>query len=337
MKITASIIIPAHNAAATLRRSAQSVLAQTRKDFELLIVDDGSTDGTAAQAAALAEQDDRVRVLYQPNGGVSVARNLGLRRARGELILFVDADDTVDPLLLQTVLPYLENTDTELLWFGADMQPLQEGQSGLPTVYTGCPPLDGTADRLAFVLRQYLNCALLYSVCNKVFRRSVIEKNGLCFDEGIAVGEDLAFCLKYLLCIRRAQGIPDILYAYWQRADSVTHRLRTEDVLLDTFSRIAAAVRPVYLRQGLPAGRFCAVFVKLMDNQLIRRPARRALRAPLRLVRDKAALRGMLRQTVLHPARWRECFPRVRYRLSRWLDCLYCLFYLSKGCTKGNE
>ena len=88
-----SVIIPAYNAADVLERCVRSVLAQTYARFEVLLVDDGSRDGTPELADALAREDGRVRVVHKENGGVSSARNAGLDEARGEWLTFVDADD----------------------------------------------------------------------------------------------------------------------------------------------------------------------------------------------------------------------------------------------------
>lgn len=109
-----SVIIPAYNAEPFLARCLDSVLCQTLPDFELLLIDDGSTDGTGAIADRYAEKDDRVKVIHKENGGVSSARNRGLEVARGGFITFVDADDTVAP-------SYLEKLYGRLCETGADI------------------------------------------------------------------------------------------------------------------------------------------------------------------------------------------------------------------------
>lgn len=96
--VTVSVVIPAYNAAWCIRRAIDSVLAQSFRDFELIVVDDGSTDGTAA---VLAGYGDAVRVVAQPNGGLSSARNAGIVAARGEYVAFLDADDWWLPAKLE--------------------------------------------------------------------------------------------------------------------------------------------------------------------------------------------------------------------------------------------
>lgn len=99
-----SIIVPAYNCEAHLGKCVDSIRNQTHRDLELILVDDGSTDGTAALCDTLAAQDSRIRVIHQPNGGVSAARNAGLAAATGHWIGFVDADDWIAPETYATAL-----------------------------------------------------------------------------------------------------------------------------------------------------------------------------------------------------------------------------------------
>lgn len=98
---TFSVVIPAYNAGATLRSTVDSVLRQSDQDFEIVIVDDGSTDATVSVMHCLASGDDRIRIVSKLNDGVSAARNFGASLARGELLAFLDADDEWAPNKLQ--------------------------------------------------------------------------------------------------------------------------------------------------------------------------------------------------------------------------------------------
>ena len=92
-----SVIVPVYRAESFLRKCTESILSQTFSDLELLLVDDGSPDGSGALCDAIAREDSRVRVFHKENGGVSSARNLGLEEARGRYIAFADADDWLPP------------------------------------------------------------------------------------------------------------------------------------------------------------------------------------------------------------------------------------------------
>ena len=105
-----SIIMPVYNAGVLLHTAVESVLRQSFADFELLLVDDGSTDGSAALAHELAKKDGRIRVLEQPNAGICAARNLGLQHCRGQWFTFCDDDDTMLPHALETLLVLAKST-----------------------------------------------------------------------------------------------------------------------------------------------------------------------------------------------------------------------------------
>ncbi len=108
-----SVIVPVYKAEAVLAKCVDSVLAQTFADWELLLIDDGSPDGSGALCDGYAAQDDRVRVFHKTNGGVSSARNLGMEEAAGDYILFIDADDWIEPDACQTLLEALEGAGAD--------------------------------------------------------------------------------------------------------------------------------------------------------------------------------------------------------------------------------
>lgn len=115
--ITLSIIIPAHNVEKVLPRCLDSLLAQTCPDWEALVVDDGSTDATAALLDAYAAKDNRIVAIHQPNQGVSMARNHALEQARGEYVLFVDGDDFIHPKTLEICLNLARKDNSDLVTF----------------------------------------------------------------------------------------------------------------------------------------------------------------------------------------------------------------------------
>jgi len=116
-----SIIVPVFNTDAWLDECVLSLLAQTCRDFELLLVDDGSTDDSGRLCDVWAARDNRVMALHTANAGVSAARNRGLREARGDYVCFVDSDDWVDPQLLQVLL---EGMEADVDWSGCCLRRL---------------------------------------------------------------------------------------------------------------------------------------------------------------------------------------------------------------------
>ena len=109
-----SIIIPVYNVAEWLSETVDSILAQTFRDFELVLVDDGSTDGSGELCDQYAAGDNRIRVIHQKNAGVSVARNVGVAAARGDYIGFTDSDDIIEADMYQRLLE-LDNVELEIL------------------------------------------------------------------------------------------------------------------------------------------------------------------------------------------------------------------------------
>lgn len=139
--MTISFIIPCYNAAPWLDETLASIVAQTRPDWEVVIVDDGSTDDSAAVARRWTEREPRIRLLLQPNSGVSAARNLALREAKGEFLTFLDADDTLGPHFIEVMLGALERAP-ELL--GAACEHIVMQTDGSRPVQ----PLPGSGERL---------------------------------------------------------------------------------------------------------------------------------------------------------------------------------------------
>lgn len=113
-----SIIIPVYNVKLYLDNCIQSVIQQSYTDFECILVDDGSTDGSSEICDQWAEKDNRIIIVHQPNGGVSSARNKGLEQAKGEYICFIDSDDWVDVDYLSAMINNLKEKETDLIICG---------------------------------------------------------------------------------------------------------------------------------------------------------------------------------------------------------------------------
>ena len=113
-----SVVIPVYNAKSSLKRCVDSWLAQSRSDLELLLVDDGSTDGSAGLCDELADSNPRIRVIHQKNSGVSAARNAGIQEACGEYVLFTDSDDYVAVDYLEKMANCVDNAGADLALCG---------------------------------------------------------------------------------------------------------------------------------------------------------------------------------------------------------------------------
>lgn len=209
-----SIIIPVYNVAEWLSETVDSILAQTFRDFELVLVDDGSTDGSGELCDQYAAGDNRIRVIHQKNAGVSVARNTGVAAAQGDYIGFTDSDDIIEADMYQRLLELAEAYDADIVQCQHDRESILNGLTRSETVEM----MDGQA----FVHRmftkaggQYTNQVALWS---KIYRRELFE--GIVFPVG-QVYEDEQETYKLCLKAKRIVEIPDILYHYIKRENSI--------------------------------------------------------------------------------------------------------------------
>ena len=227
-----SVIVPVYKAEAFLDQCVQSMLAQTERDFELLLIDDGSPDNSPALCDAYAARDARVRVLHKPNGGVSSARNAGLDAAGGEFIVFLDSDDWAEPDYLSRLLTLQTQTAEEGVLVMTDYQsfaPDGPEARDFPAPFTA--RLDGPdADPQAF--RDLIFGFRLFPPYCKLYRRDVIEALKLRFDTSIRTAEDFDFNMRYLARVKAVRYEPAATYHY--RVDYKTYRPSNHGVLGDS-------------------------------------------------------------------------------------------------------
>ena len=184
-----SVIIAAYNADRYLLRCLDSLRAQTLEDYEVIVVDDGSSDGTAAIADAISEKDKRFKVIRKPNGGVASARQSGLDQAQGEYTIHVDADDWVEPSMLEELTRIAMERNLDML-FCDYWEIFPNGD----VKYNSQKP--SSEDRNT-IFGMTLN-SLSGSLCNKLVRRSCYEKYGIGFDPEVRMEEDKLVCLKLM-------------------------------------------------------------------------------------------------------------------------------------------
>lgn len=212
-----SVIVPAFNADETIGRCIHSIdVAKKDHAIELIVVDDGSTDTTASLLRHWAETKTWITVLYQKNGGVAAARNLGLDKAIGSYIVFIDADDTVDDWYFDFVVEKAIDRDVEMLVFGHKRILLNGDvieRQNITAEYS-------QQDIKALQLRVTENRNIYWYACTKVYSKRLIA--GLRFDCDIKLGEDGTFNLE---CLNRASHlsvVPDCPYNYYENLTSMT-------------------------------------------------------------------------------------------------------------------
>ena len=165
-----SVLVPAYNAEAFLEQCLESIVAQTYRYLEIIVVDDGSTDGTATISDRWAERDDRIRVIHQPNGGHSAARNTALDAMTGELVIMVDSDDVLHPQFTATLLELMQKHDADIAvggytaFYGAE--PDFKGHSG------GNPR---SYDQQQALLAVFYQQGLTHSPWGRLFKASLFD------------------------------------------------------------------------------------------------------------------------------------------------------------------
>jgi glycosyltransferase, family 2 len=205
-----SVIVPVYNTEKWLRRCVDSILAQTYTDFELLLIDDGSTDSSGEICDEYAQQDSRIRVFHKPNGGVSSARNLGLDNSKGDWITFCDADDYVYPCWLDNFSPENENYDLKCQGIKTDKSlslkevSIDKREYGINIEGDICSVLEAL----------FQNEILGYTVL-KTFKNSIITRYHLRFDVNTKFHEDELFVIQYAQYATRARSLSAIGYYYF--------------------------------------------------------------------------------------------------------------------------
>lgn len=199
-----SVVMPCHNGEAFLAEAIDSVLGQTMRDFELIVVDDGSTDGSPA---ILAGYGDRIRVLRQRNQGVSAARNAAIAAAQGSFIAFLDSDDYWEPEFLQAMLDAMSAPDVALAYCGWQNVGVGAGKPFVPPDYEG-------PEKLHHLLR----FASLWPIHAILIRRSLMPE-GVPFNPAYPACEDYDLWLR-IAAFHPIRRVPRVLAYYRKHGDA---------------------------------------------------------------------------------------------------------------------
>ena len=233
-----SVIIPVYNVESYLRDCLNSIINQTYKNFEILLINDGSTDNSGIICDEYGKKDERIHVFHKENGGVSSARNLGLLKANGVWICFIDSDDWIEPNTFLSLISRVED-EIDFVQFGFQ----QIDSFGKILMKSNIPDHEIVMNKNA-----YLNTNIYHSaICGYLIKTSIIRKNNINFPVTIKYGEDQAFILKALMCSHKIHIVNKHFYNYRYREGSAMNSSisfsRAEDhlkVILDVSSFINA-------------------------------------------------------------------------------------------------
>lgn len=214
-KINVSIIVPVYNSEKTLSRCIESILNQSYSEFELLLIDDGSSDKSYTICQEYSICDERVRLYHQENRGASSARNLGLEHVTGEYIMFVDADDHIEIDMLSVLLNYAVKEQAEFIMCGMVLD-IYNKNGVLKTSITHTNPhrvITGNANIPEGIV-DLVESEKISGPCCKLIKASIINEHKLRMPTHIALQEDLYFNLNVLSLVNKICIISEVLYHY---------------------------------------------------------------------------------------------------------------------------
>lgn len=225
-----SIIIPIYNSEQYLKRCIDSVLAQTYTDFEIICVDDGSTDNSCGLLIKYRLMDKRVKVIIQKNLGQGIARNKAIEAAQGEYIYFLDSDDYIEPNLLECALETFKTTDTDLICFNTEVVGDENSKLFKRAKKYAQLNLVGLLD-----FSQNIKDLTNVYVWNKVFKADLIKKYNIKFPENLYY-EDIAFCKTYFLTAKKIYFDMRRFHHYTIHEDSLMGvSFKSKEKMLDHF------------------------------------------------------------------------------------------------------
>ena len=222
-----SVIVSIYNIQNYLEKSVQSIRNQTYRNLEIILVDDGSTDGSDVLCDKFAENDERIKVIHKKNGGLSSARNAGIKIATGEYIAFVDGDDWIDETMYEDMLCTMKNADADLSvcnYKEISQKGIRDGSTDEVTIFEG-------REILKVFIREDEKYQIQNAAWNKLYKRSLM--GNLRFPEGMLF-EDIVYTTKLLAKSKRSVYINKAYYNYiFDRSDSIMNSKKVERLLTD--------------------------------------------------------------------------------------------------------
>lgn len=214
-----SVIIPVYNVKKYLKKCINSVISQTYKNLEIILVDDGSPDSCPEMCDDFAKKDTRIKVIHKKNGGLSSARNAGLDITTGQYVYFLDSDDYIEKETLETMLTTMQKNKVDIVIAGA--QPFYIGKNKPERFDYMVNYFNTTNEQSIFKPKSIMK---LFPVAwGKLYKKNIIDKYNLHFDEGL-INEDESFNWYYNTKIKHGIFIPNKFYNYLIRQDSIMGR-----------------------------------------------------------------------------------------------------------------
>lgn len=255
MSVEISVIIPVYNAENYLHECINSVVRQTHKDCEILLIDDGSTDGSGQICDEFQEKFDGVRVIHQKNAGVSVARNMGLQHAEGNYVTFVDADDRLEPDCLDALTSVMRPGGMAVGGVFRSSNIIHSSYSENPICY----------DKEQAELSVLSHNGIQGYSWGKLYDIKLIRQNNITFDPEISIREDMLFVIQYISCTTQpVMWIKKPIYYYRPNPNGALSKRFIEHNIFDVrlLSEITALERAEICAEQTPRLRHAFQLIK---------------------------------------------------------------------------
>ena len=245
-RIDATVIIPVYNTDKYIERAVKSVLNQTMGNFEILLVDDGSSDGSWEVCRKLSILEDRITAIRNQHSGVSAARNIGIEQAQGRYLFFLDSDDEWEDSLLENVLNTFEETGCDCVRFQFSATRV----GFLPVVLTRqIKSIYSQKEWIILSMSENAFYCNVSSACFGAYKKEIIDKYKIFFSEELVQGEDGLFVIEYLLNSRNISYLEDRLYIYhvlFENGERINTTARNWKELYDEYELCFLIFEKVY-------------------------------------------------------------------------------------------
>ncbi|MCM1154934.1 MAG: glycosyltransferase [Roseburia sp.] len=333
-----SIIVPVYNVEKYLEDCVQSILKQTFTEYEIILVDDGSTDSSDQICDKYARKSEKIKVIHKKNGGQSSARNAGIKAAAGEFLVFIDSDDYFgDSHFLKKAYQVLDGNaehvnDTDVLVYGSIKRWEANGHIRMEKRYEGLAEINtlNKADALRWMVEadKFAICPYLHMI-----RRSFVMEHQLYFDETLKTEEDIEWTLHLMAKCPEMKGMDELPYTYRVRANSTCTSERKTGFCKYRFQAIEQSLKHISLckgnqnyRNALYAGLSYQYYILLAEitnepNRNVRKENFRRIRSYEMLQRYAAGKKAKLCRSVVkffgHTLGAYILGSRVRYQRKR--------------------
>lgn len=265
MQAKISVIMPVYNAESRVGIAIESILNQTYNNFELILVNDGSSDRSGEICKNYAKKDKRIKLINQNNLGVSAARNRGIEESTGEYINFIDADDTIVPKALELLIETIKDNNYDMIIYGMSFDYYNRGEYSYSLHKVIDKNIIDCSEMIQDIFFDLYDSNYLSSSCNKLIKKSMILENSIRFDTNMAILEDFKFTLDILSSTNHILAINKPLYNYYNELSISKLSKRPNIDYMNNFYILEKSLRKTALNIGLVSPKFqgrinCMIF-----------------------------------------------------------------------------